>query len=68
MRYILEEAEYNTLQNKIKKLRDNNEYLIHKQFQLQDELNSLRKLINTINQYTSKDANGEYGYFHNHNK
>ena len=68
MRYILEETEYSNLQNKIKNLQDKNEHLIHVQFQLQDELNALRKMITCINRYTSKDANGEYEYFHTHNK
>ena len=68
MRYILEEAEYSNLQNKIKNLKEKNEALIHKSFELQDELNALRKMIACINNFTSKDANGEYEYFHNHNK
>ena len=63
MQYVLEEDEYNDLQNKIENLQDKNEHLIQLKFQLQDELNALHKMIACINNYTSKDANGEYGYF-----
>lgn len=64
MRYILEEQEYNELQNKIKKLRDENEALVHKQFKLENELFRLHALIDCLNFYTRKDDNGEYEYFH----
>ena len=64
MRYILEEKEYSDLQNKIKYLKDKNEALIHKQFELEHKLFQLHALIDCLNLYTRKDDNNEYEYFH----
>ena len=64
MRYILEEREFNDLQNKIKSLKDKNEALVHKQFELEHKLFQLHALIDCLNLYTRKDDNNEYEYFH----